>query len=116
MGRSSSGCGAASLSGYGGSSEVASRGDSSAKSRCAARVNASVRPDFVSLPFTSLYLTDDEFAAEVANRTVHGILHIGQVPDATGGYRLQGAVLVRPNALFGNAYMAAIRLPGAAPD
>jgi hypothetical protein len=66
-------------------------------------------PDFASLPFTSLYLTDDEFAAEVANRTIQGILHIGQVPDATGGYRLQGAVLVRPNGLFGNAYMAAIR-------
>jgi hypothetical protein len=66
-------------------------------------------PDFASLPFTSLYLTDDEFAAEVANRTVHGILHIGQVLDANGGYRLQGAVLVRPNGLFGNAYMIAIR-------
>ena len=66
-------------------------------------------PDFTSLPFTSLYLTDDEFAAEIANRTMHGIMHVGQVPDATGGYRLQGAVLVRPNGLFGNAYMAAIR-------
>src|ERR671912_252282 len=36
-------------------------------------------PDFAALPFSSLYLTDDEFAAEVANRTMHGVMHIGRV-------------------------------------
>ena len=66
-------------------------------------------PDFDALPFTSLYLLDDEFAAEIANRTMHGVLHMGWVPDATGGYRGQMAVLVRPNGPFGTAYMAAIR-------
>jgi hypothetical protein len=66
-------------------------------------------PDFDSLPFKSLYLLDDEFAAEVANRTVHGIMHLGWVPDGTGGYRGQLAVYVKPNGLFGTAYMAAIR-------
>jgi Protein of unknown function (DUF2867) len=66
-------------------------------------------PDFDALPFTSLYLLDDEWAAEVANRTVHGVMHIGWVPDGTGGYRGQMAVLVKPNGLFGTAYMAAIR-------
>jgi Protein of unknown function (DUF2867) len=66
-------------------------------------------PDFDSLPFTSLYLLDDEFAAEVVNRTVHGILHLGWVPDGAGGYRGQMAVLVKPNGLLGSAYMAAIR-------
>jgi hypothetical protein len=66
-------------------------------------------PDFDALPFTSLYLIDDEFAAEIANRTMHGVMHIGRVPDQTGGYRAQMAVLVKPNGLFGNAYMAAIR-------
>jgi len=34
-------------------------------------------PVFESLPFTSLYLLVDEFAAEMANRTVHGVLHLG---------------------------------------
>src|SRR5256885_293148 len=34
-------------------------------------------PEFAELPFTPLYLLDDEFAAEVANRTVHGVLHLG---------------------------------------
>jgi hypothetical protein len=66
-------------------------------------------PDFDTLPFTPLYLLDDEWAAETANRTMHGVLHVGWVPDGTGGYRGQMAVLVKPNGLFGNAYMAAIR-------
>jgi hypothetical protein len=66
-------------------------------------------PEFAALPFTSLYLTEDEFAAEVANQTMHGVMHLGAVPDGTGGYRAQVAVLVKPNGLFGNAYMAAIR-------
>jgi uncharacterized protein DUF2867 len=66
-------------------------------------------PDFDTLPFTSLYLLDDEWAAEVANRTVHGVMHMGWVADGTGGYRGQMAVLVKPNGLFGTAYMAAIR-------
>ena len=66
-------------------------------------------PDFASLPFSSLYLLDDEWAAETANRTIHGVMHIGRVPDATGGFRAQMAVLVKPNGLLGAAYMAAIR-------
>jgi hypothetical protein len=65
-------------------------------------------PNFDALPFTSLYLLDDEWAAEIANRTVHGVMHIGWVPDEAG-YRGQMAVLVKPNGLFGAAYMAAIR-------
>ncbi|HEV2874564.1 MAG TPA: DUF2867 domain-containing protein [Thermoleophilaceae bacterium] len=66
-------------------------------------------PAFDALPFTSLYLTDDEWAAEIANRTMHGVLHLGWVPDGTGGCRGQMAVYVKPNGLLGNAYMAAIR-------
>jgi len=66
-------------------------------------------PNFEALPFKSLYLLDDEFAAEIANRTMHGVLHIGRVPDGSGGYRAQMAVLVKPNGLLGAAYMAAIR-------
>ena len=66
-------------------------------------------PDFDALPFASLYLLDDEWAAETANRTVHGVMHAGWVPDKTGGYRGQMAVLVKPNGPLGAAYMAAIR-------
>jgi hypothetical protein len=68
-------------------------------------------PGFEPLPFSPLYLIEDEFAAEIANRTVHGVMHLGWVEDAeaSGGYRGQMAVLVKPNGLLGDAYMAAIR-------
>jgi len=66
-------------------------------------------PEFASLPFTPLYLLGDEFAAEVANRTVHGVMHLGWVADGSGGYRGQMAVLVKPNGALGSAYMAGIR-------
>jgi hypothetical protein len=66
-------------------------------------------PEFEALPFTSLYLLDDEWAAEIANGTMHGVMHIGLVPDGTGRYRGQLAILVKPNGLLGSAYMAAIR-------
>ena len=65
------------------------------------------RPE--SLPFSPLYLLEDEWAGEAANRTMHGVLHLGWVPDGKGGYRGQMAVLVKPNGLWGSAYMAAIR-------
>ncbi|HSS04372.1 MAG TPA: DUF2867 domain-containing protein [Solirubrobacterales bacterium] len=66
-------------------------------------------PGFDALPFTPLYLLDDEFAAEIANRTVHGVMHLGWVSDGAGGYQCQMAVYVKPNGLLGSAYMAAIR-------
>jgi Protein of unknown function (DUF2867) len=71
--------------------------------------DARTGPEFDALPFTSLYLTDDEWAAEIANRTMHGVMHLGWVPDGSGGYRGQMAVLVKPNGLLGTTYMAAIR-------
>ena len=39
---------------------------------------------------------------------MHGVMHIGWVPDETGGYRGQMAVFVKPNGLLGTAFMAAI--------
>ena len=65
-------------------------------------------PRFGGLPFEPLYRTEREYAAEIANRTVHGVLHLGWVPDGNGGYRGQLAVLVRRNGLLGRVYMAAI--------
>ncbi|MGI5336915.1 DUF2867 domain-containing protein [Streptomyces sp. CA-181903] len=59
--------------------------------------------------FRSLYQTRDEWASEISNRTVHAVRHIGWVPDGNGGYRGRMAVLVKPNGLFGRAYMAAIK-------
>ena len=56
-------------------------------------------PDFDALPFTSLYLLDDEWAAEIANRTMHGVMHLGWVPD--------GRRLPRPDGRPGEAQRAA---------
>jgi hypothetical protein len=64
--------------------------------------------DFGTHPFTPLYVIDDEFALEMANQTVHGVMHVGWVPDGTGGHRGQMAVLVRPNGALGAAYLSAI--------
>lgn len=66
-------------------------------------------PDVVRTgAFTPLYVTADEAALEIANRTVHGVLHLGWVPDGAGGHQGQMAVLVKPNGRFGAAYLAAI--------
>lgn len=67
------------------------------------------RPEFSALPMQSLYLIEDEFAAEIANSTMHGVMHIGWVTEPNGRARAQMAVLVKPNGLFGRAYLAAIR-------
>jgi len=66
-------------------------------------------PVFESLPFTSLYLLEHEFAAEIANQTMHGVLHLGWLAHEDGGYRGQMAVLVKRNGVLGSAYMAAIK-------
>jgi hypothetical protein len=78
-----------------------------------ADVDANLRARVASLlsaesPFRPVYVTDDEAALEIANETMHGVLHLGWVPDGDGRYRGQMAVLVKPNGLLGRAYMAAI--------
>lgn len=60
-------------------------------------------------PFLSMYQLDDELAAELANRTVHTVLHMGWVPNGSGGHQCQMTALVKPNGLLGRAYMAAIK-------
>jgi hypothetical protein len=59
--------------------------------------------------FTPLYLSGDEFAAEIVNRTVHGILHLGWAGDQAGRYHGEMAVYVQPNGLLGTVYLATIR-------
>jgi hypothetical protein len=69
---------------------------------------AAAGPSLQGSPFTTIYSTDDEWAAESANRTMHGVIHIGRVPDGAG-FRAQLAILVKPNGWHGRAYMAAIK-------
>jgi hypothetical protein len=61
-----------------------------------------------AMGFTPLYQTDDEWAAELINQTVHGVIHLGWVRDDESVYRGQMAILVKPNGLLGSAYMTAI--------
>jgi Ni,Fe-hydrogenase III small subunit len=49
------------------------------------------RPGPSTHPFNSLYVIDDEWATEIVNRTVHAVMHVGWVPNETGGYRGQMA-------------------------
>ena len=79
------------------------------RDRLPADLRDTPRPRFDALPFESLYLLEDEWAAEIANETMHGVMHVGLVPDGAGGPRAQMAVLVKPNGLCGRGYMAAIR-------
>ena len=58
--------------------------------------------------FSTLFVAADEAAFEITNRTVHGVLHVGWVPDGDGAYRGQMAVLVKPDGALGAAYLAAI--------
>jgi hypothetical protein len=61
--------------------------------------------EYEGMPFDPLYLTEDEFAAEIANVTMHGVLQFG----LTGDGRVQMAILVKPNGIGGRLYMAAIK-------
>ena len=66
-------------------------------------------PEFDIQPFTLIYQVADEWAAELANRTVHAVLHLGWVSDGDGGYCGQLAVLVKPNGLLGVGYLTLIK-------
>lgn len=56
-----------------------------------------------------LYQTDDEWAGEVSNATVHAVLHLAWVGLGDGRYRGQLAVYVRARGAFGKGYMMLIQ-------
>jgi hypothetical protein len=65
--------------------------------------------EFERLPFTPLYRTDSEFAAEISNKTVHGVMHLAWVELADGSFQGQMAVYVKPRGALGEAYMKLIK-------
>jgi hypothetical protein len=71
--------------------------------------NTAADLDFASLPFVPLYRTDVEFAAELSNQTVHGVMHLAWVDQGEGRYQGQMAVYVKPRGPFGRGYMALIK-------
>lgn len=64
---------------------------------------------FGSLPFSPLYRTEVEAAAEISNQTVHGVMHLTWVEQGGGRYRGQMAVYVKPRGRLGQAYMELIK-------
>lgn len=71
--------------------------------------NTVANVEIASLPFVPLYRTDDEFAAEISNQTVHGVMHLAWVDRGDGRYEGQMAVYVKPRGRFGKGYMALIK-------
>lgn len=64
---------------------------------------------FDHLPFVPLYRTDVEFAAELSNQTVHGVMHLAWVDQGNGRHQGQMAVYVKPRGRLGAGYLAIIK-------
>jgi len=60
-------------------------------------------------PFRPLYLTDTEFAEEMSNRTMYGVMHLAWVDRGEGRYQGQMTVYVKPRGVVGRVYMALIK-------
>jgi hypothetical protein len=58
--------------------------------------------------FVPLFRTDDEWAAEVSNSTVHGVLQLAWVEQGEGRFRGRMGVYVKPRGKLGEAYMMLI--------
>lgn len=71
--------------------------------------DTTTRPNVVSSTrFTPIYLTNDEWAAEISNSTVHGVLHLAWVDQGHGVHRGQMGVYVKPRGRLGAAYLTLI--------
>jgi len=58
--------------------------------------------------FVPIYRTDTEYAAELSNATVHGVLQLTWVEYQTDRYHGRLAVYVKPRGLFGSTYLMLI--------
>ena len=58
--------------------------------------------------FTPVYRLEDETAEELANETVHGLMHVGWVPGDGDRHELRLACLTRPNGARGRIYLTLI--------
>jgi hypothetical protein len=58
--------------------------------------------------FTPIYRTEDEWAAEISNGTVHGVLHVGWVERSPGRFGPQLGIYVKPRGQLGRAYLMLI--------
>ncbi len=82
--------------------------ESSLRERLPADLEAEKDGNVGESNFRPVYRTKDEWATELSNGTVHGILHLGWVPQTDGTYRGQLGVYVKTRGWFGPLYMALI--------
>jgi hypothetical protein len=78
------------------------------RSRLGSLLHLDSEPVTGEFPFITILETDREWAGELSNKTVDGVLHLGWVPDKDGSYRGQLAVLVKPHGRLGRVYLAGI--------
>ncbi|GGT85648.1 MULTISPECIES: DUF2867 domain-containing protein [Streptomyces] len=64
--------------------------------------------DSDAMPLRGVYELPTESARELANKTVHTVMHLGWVQGADGDHELRMTVLVKPNGRWGRIYLAAI--------
>lgn len=64
--------------------------------------------DVGSTSFTPLYRTEDEWAAELSNGTVHAVMHLAWIDQGQGLHQGQMGVYVKPRGALGATYMALI--------
>jgi len=60
-------------------------------------------------PFVPLYRAEDEWAAEISNDTVHGVLHLAWVDQGGGRYHGRLSIYVKPRGRLGRLYLLAIK-------
>ncbi len=65
-------------------------------------------PDNDKMPLKAVYQIATESARELANKTVHTVMHLSWAQGTNGDHELRMAVLVKPNGRLGKLYMAAI--------
>ena len=106
---SSAGCSASGLGTVLGWDEGASESTQTLATRIPTELRGTARPPVsATFPFLPLYETPTEWAAELSNRTVHGVVHLGWVAE-DDHYRGELSILVKPNGRLGSAYLLAIK-------
>jgi hypothetical protein len=89
---------------------VPGRTETSLRSRVPDELQDAVTPPVAvgSATFVPVYRTDDEWAAEISNRTVHAVMHLAWVDEGDDVYRGRMAVYVKPRGRWGSIYMSLI--------
>jgi len=80
----------------------------SLRDRLPADLRGTADADTGGTPLIPVYELADEAVRELANKTVHTLMHLGWVPAGNGDHELRMAVLVKPNGRFGRLYMGVI--------